>query len=466
MSPRPAYRASMNPGLLLSCALLLLVSCKNGREPGNQPADQPGNGSTAQNGPDPVQTSGAPDPANSGGSGSSAQQGGQWYHAWFVGDAEVGRIPFFLHLPAPPQQGVAAIAHGEQRIEAEARWYGSEASVNFPLYRTRLFLRRGDAGKLEGHLMSRSPVVTGTVSLPLQAIPVAGVDDSKRFPEPAFCGASADTSAPAPALPLGAWTVTWPDRDNDEGELLIEERAPGVVAGTFKFRDGSVVTMIGNVFGSRICLSSFEGVNPVLGIIDIDPEGAGVSGQWIWGGSLAKRFAFTGEKQQPVHKATDGITFVPNKTKLSLFELGVPQYRGKPVIIEFGGSWCPPCIDAVPLLKDLYEQHHGEGLEIVTLLFELIDDEDALRKQARLFVDTYDIPWTVVPVRGEIKSYWDIIPHDPSAPEVNLPVAIFVNANGTIRDAHMGFPSPASGQAHQAMVERYQRVARELVSKK
>jgi hypothetical protein len=101
----------------------------------------------------------------------------------------------------------------------------------------------------------------------------------------------------------------------------------------------------------------------------------------------------------------------------------------------------------------------------VTLLIELLDDEDALRRQARLFVEAHAIPWQVIPVRGEIKPYWDIIPHDPDVAEVNLPVTIFVNPDGTIRDAHTGFPGPESGKPFQAMVERYQRVAAELVAK-
>jgi thiol-disulfide isomerase/thioredoxin len=455
MSPSAVCRAFTNSGPLLLCLLsLLAASCKQ--------QDGDSRDTSGQREPDAIKTSGDSAPADAGSASSGAQQSGQWYRAWFIGGEEVGQIPFFLHLPARPHRGMAIIANGSHRLDAEVRWYGTEASVNLPLFRTRLFLRQSDSGELDGHLMSKSPLAGSAASLPLHAVPVPEPDESMRFAEPASCGASAEASAPAPPLPLGKWYASVDGMG--EVEIVLEQKAPRVLTGTFSFGDGSVSSVIGNVFGSRICLSTFDGVNAALVVIDIPPNGKELRGSLVIGPGFEKRSTFTAEQREQVQVVANSIDFVPNKTKLSLFELGLPQYRGKPVIIEFAASWCPPCIDAVPLVSDLYKRHHGEGLEVVTLLFELLDDEETLRKQARLFVDTYDIPWQVIPVRGEIKPYWDIVPHDAAASVVNLPVTIFVNANGTIRDAHMGFPGPESGQLYQAIVERYQRAARELVA--
>jgi thiol-disulfide isomerase/thioredoxin len=473
MSPSALHRAILPA---CSTALLCLVavgapSCKEPETPREQPAGSRKDAGTGA----PQETSGN-------------EQAGQWYRAWVVGGADVGDVPFFLRLPARPHRGTALVANGNQRIEAEARWYGAEVSVNQPLLRTRMFLRQDADGKLDGHMMSRSPVADGTVSLPVQAVPVPEPDEARRFPDAASCGApagatdqgaasdsgrspgkepataSGGAAGKAPAEPWGRWLASF----ETEGAvvMVLEQARPGVVTGSFTFSDGSVAVLFGNVFGSRICLSGFDGVNSFLAVLDLEPGGDALRGRWIAGPGLERRSALTADKREQVTAQSNIVVFTPNRTKVSLFELGLPQYRGKPVIIEFGASWCPPCLDSAPVLRELYDQHHGQGLEIVTLLFELLDDEDALRRQARLFVEAHAIPWQVIPVRGEITPYWDIIPHDPDVAEVNLPVTIFVNSDGTIRDAHTGFPGPESGKLYQAMVERYQRTARELLTKK
>lgn len=473
MSPSALHRASLaaRSTAVLSLVALSAASCKSSDTTRDQPVAEK-----------PVKTGAPPDAASQG------EQPGQWYRAWVNGGAQVGEVPFFLQLPVRPNRGTALIANGNRRVDAEARWYGSEVSVNQPLLRTRMFLRQDDDGSLSGHITNRSPVIEeNSLSLPLRAMPVPEPDEARRFPDAASCDAAAramgleaadseqssgkePARAPgsatdqAPAEPWGSWLVNF--EGLGPGDLVLEQTRPGVVTGSFEFADGTVPVLVGNAFGNRLCLSTYDGVNVYLAVLDVVPGGDALQGRWSAGPGLQWRYALTASKREQAATASNSIMFKPNQTKVSLFELGLPQYRGKPVIIEFGGSWCPPCLDAAPLLREIYEKHHGQGLEMVTLLFELIDDADALRRQAQLFIEKHEISWQVIPVRGEIAPYWDIVPHDPNMAEVNLPVVLFVNGDGTIRDAHTGFPGPESGRLYQDMVERYRRVAAELVAGK
>ncbi|MBX9839529.1 MAG: TlpA family protein disulfide reductase, partial [Silvanigrellaceae bacterium] len=47
---------------------------------------------------------------------------------------------------------------------------------------------------------------------------------------------------------------------------------------------------------------------------------------------------------------------------------------GKYIVISFWASWCIPCIQEIPDLKQMYKRYHSKGLEIVSISI----DEDSL----------------------------------------------------------------------------------------
>lgn len=41
------------------------------------------------------------------------------------------------------------------------------------------------------------------------------------------------------------------------------------------------------------------------------------------------------------------------------------SFKGKVVVIDFWGVWCPPCRAAIPHLIELYEEHKDDGLVVI-----------------------------------------------------------------------------------------------------
>lgn len=70
-------------------------------------------------------------------------------------------------------------------------------------------------------------------------------------------------------------------------------------------------------------------------------------------------------------------------------EVDTTKWRGKVVLVDFWATWCVPCIEAMPHLKELYARYHDHGLEIVNISVDSANARDALDK----LVARLELPW-------------------------------------------------------------------------
>lgn len=59
--------------------------------------------------------------------------------------------------------------------------------------------------------------------------------------------------------------------------------------------------------------------------------------------------------------------------------------RGNVMIVTFWATWCPPCREEMPALEKFYDEHHGEGLEILAISIDDAGDEAKVRQLASAY---------------------------------------------------------------------------------
>jgi thiol-disulfide isomerase/thioredoxin len=63
-------------------------------------------------------------------------------------------------------------------------------------------------------------------------------------------------------------------------------------------------------------------------------------------------------------------------------KIDTDQWRGDVVLVDFWGTWCQPCMEALPELKRIYEKYHQRGLRVVGVLCDQkIDQAKALLRE-------------------------------------------------------------------------------------
>ncbi len=122
-----------------------------------------------------------------------------------------------------------------------------------------------------------------------------------------------------------------------------------------------------------------------------------------------------------------------------------PRFRGKVVLVDIFGTWCPNCHDEAPVLQSLYAQFHARGLEIVGLSYEYVDDRARSQRLLQVYRRKYSIAFPLL-LAGTTDS-GQIAKTLPQLRNFGAyPTTIFLDRHGRVRLIHAGFSGPATGR--------------------
>ena len=110
--------------------------------------------------------------------------------------------------------------------------------------------------------------------------------------------------------------------------------------------------------------------------------------------------------------------------------VSLADYRGRPVIVNFWASWCHPCRQEFPLLKQALRDHRAERLAVVGVTYQDIASD------SRAFVKQRGATWPqAVDDGGKVASAFGVRA---------IPQSFFVRPDGTIAARVFGVTSESA----------------------
>ncbi len=108
-------------------------------------------------------------------------------------------------------------------------------------------------------------------------------------------------------------------------------------------------------------------------------------------------------------------------------KLAMQSLKGKPLLINFWATWCPPCVEELPLLERFYRENKSKGVQIVGLA---ADKPEAVRAFLQKLPLTFPIGITDLSGIAMSKSWGNLAG--------GLPFSVMLAADGHVMQRKMG----------------------------
>jgi thiol-disulfide isomerase/thioredoxin len=119
--------------------------------------------------------------------------------------------------------------------------------------------------------------------------------------------------------------------------------------------------------------------------------------------------------------------------------LAMASLKGKPLLVNFWATWCPPCVEEMPLLDGFYREHAAKGWQVVGLA---VDQPSAVRTFLRRTPVTFPIGMAGLEGTDLARSLGNLTG--------GLPFTVVFGPDGRVRQRRMGKVSEADLQAWSA----------------
>ncbi len=367
-------------------------------------------------------------------------------------------LPFIMRMADDSAMSVLTVINGNEVIRAEkVTVTGDSISVRMPVFNTEIRGAFSSDSTIEGFFTDHSR--SGDYRIPISG----KKGSSQRFDQDE--AAAVDIS--------GKWAVGFsPGTAEAYPAIGVFKQNGNRLEGTFLTTTGDFRFLEGTVSGDSVFLSGFDGALALLFRAKV--SGDSIQGRFYSG--IHWKESWAGVRNEAARLPDpEALTFMrPGYDRFdftfpdldgNMVSLRDPRFRGKVVIVQVMGSWCPNCLDETTFLVDLYGRFNSEGLEIVALGFERGKDDPERIANLRRLREHFPIPYPILLAGGSSKA--EASEKLPMLSHVlSYPTTIFVDRKGRVRRIHTGFSGPGTGEHYLVLTERTEALVSNLLEEK
>lgn len=108
---------------------------------------------------------------------------------------------------------------------------------------------------------------------------------------------------------------------------------------------------------------------------------------------------------------------------LSGKSISLNNYAGKPVVVNFWATWCPPCLQEMPWFEEMAKKYSGSGLTVLGLSTD-IEGQTASPEKVLATVKRLRVTYPILLYDGSLKAKY--------GPIHLLPETFYINRKGVI----------------------------------
>jgi peroxiredoxin len=374
---------------------------------------------------------------------------GVWRGVFTVNEANV---PFnFEWKGKDPEHAVFSLINGTRRDEFKVKRVGADSLfIKMNTYDAALFAKIESDGRITGEYRSLVPTFRGN-ALPF----VAEAGKKYRFVEPG--------KDIAPTYNLsGKWDLQIYSKEPTPNRVGLLKQEGNKLTGVVMSVVGDSRELEGTVQGNEFELSGFTGPSPIYikGKINDDQS---LTGELSLG--IYNNVKFDGAKNDQIelpdpykltylkegYKKLDFTLPDLNGNEVSLTD---NKYKGKVVIVEIIGTWCPNCTDQTAFLAPWFKKNKSRGVEAIAIGFEQKDDLEYARYTLGKLKDKYGIEYDIL--FGGIA---DKKVASEKLPALNrmmaFPTTIIIDRKGEVRQIHTGYTGEITGDYFKTYAEKW-----------